>query len=240
LYKVESDIAMITAQEFGGSLSYGGTIQRAEDWRLRAQKRRNLVTRFLWNERRGMFFDYNFVTRKQTEFESAATFYPLWAGLVSETQASRVVTSAVPLLAMPGGIAGSTEQSRGPIISGRPQTQWDYPFGWAPHQMLVWSGLEKYHYDSLARDLAYRWLYTITWNACSYNGTIAEKYDVVGRSAQVFAEYGNVGTKFSYITREGFGWTNASFVVARTLLTAGQLEELDRLVPPEWHSQHIQ
>jgi len=240
LYKTESDIAVIIAQEFSGSLPVFETSQRSEYWRLRAQKRRDLMTRFLWNERRGMFFDYDFVTRKQTEFESATTFYPLWAGLASDIQASRVVANAVPLLAMPGGIAGSTEQSRGPITSVRPQTQWDYPFGWAPHQMLVWSGLEKYRYDSLARDLAYRWLYAITSNACSYNGTIAEKYDVVSRSAQVFAEYGNVGTKFSYITREGFGWTNASFVVARTLLTPQQLEDLDRLVPPEWHSQHIQ
>ena len=236
LYKTESDIAVIIAQEFNGSLSLSGTIQRSEHWRLRAQRRRDLVMRFLWNERRGMFFDYDFVARKQTDFQSATTFYPLWAGLASETQASRVVANAVPILAMPGGIAGSTEQSRGPITSVRTQTQWDYPFGWAPHQMLVWSGLQKYHYDDLARDLAYRWLYCITSNACDYNGTIAEKYDVVSRSAQVFAEYGNVGTKFSYITREGFGWTNASFVVARTLLTPRQLEDLDRFVPPEWHS----
>jgi alpha,alpha-trehalase len=235
LYKTESDIAVIIAQEFQGSVSLSGTIQRTEDWNRRAQKRRDLVTRFLWNERRGMFFDYNFITRKQTDFESATTFYPLWAGLATETQASRVVATAIPILAMPGGIAGSTERSRGPITGARTQTQWDYPFGWAPHQMLVWSGLQKYHYDSLARDLAYRWLYTVVWNACSYNGTIAEKYDVAGRSAQVFAEYGNVGTKFSYLTREGFGWTNASVVVARTLLTFRQLEDLDRLVAPEWH-----
>ena len=235
LYKMESDIAETITREFRGSLTLSGTIQRSENWRRRAWKRKDLMTRFLWNDRRGMFFDYNVVTRKQTDFESATTFYPLWAGLASDKQASRVVANAVPILVMPGGIAGSTEQSRGPITSVRTQTQWDYPFGWAPHQMLVWSGLLRFHHDDLARDLAYRWLYCVTSNACDYNGTIAEKYDVVNRTAQVFAEYGNIGTKFSYMTREGFGWTNASVVIARTLLTPRQLEDINRIVPPEWH-----
>jgi alpha,alpha-trehalase len=94
----------------------------------------------------------------------------------------------------------------------------------------------RYHYDDLARDLAYRWLYCVTSNACDYNGTIAEKYDLVNRTAQVFAEYGNIGTKFSYMAREGFGWTNASVVVARSLLSPQQLADLNRNVPPEWHA----
>jgi alpha,alpha-trehalase len=235
LYKTESDIATIIEREFRGTLTVAGKIERADVWRGRAAKRRELVTRFLWNEARGMFFDYNVVTKRQTAFVSATTFFPLWAGLATETQASRVVATALPLLAMPGGIVGSTEESRGPISDARPQTQWDYPFGWAPHQMLVWSGLQKYHYVDRAREMAYRWLYMITLNGCNYNGTIAEKYDVVTRSALVFAEYGNVGTKFSYITREGFGWTNASIVIARTILTPQQLNDLNRLIPPEWH-----
>ena len=135
---------------------------------------------------------------------------------------------------MPGGIVGSTEESRGPISEDRPQTQWDYPFGWSPQQMLTWIGLKNYGYTKLARELAYKWLYTITVNAYNYNGTIAEKYDVVSRSSQVFAEYGNVGTKYSYITRQGFGWTNASYVVGLTFLAKKLIADLDRLIPPEW------
>jgi len=41
----------------------------------------------------------------------------------------------------------------------------------------------------------------------------AEKLDVEKASHKVFAEYGNVGTEFAYITKEGFGWMNASFQV---------------------------
>lgn len=100
--------------------------------------------------------------------------------------------------------------------------------------MLIWEGMRNYGFDDIAQRLAYRWLYTITRNAVDYNGTIPEKLDVVKRSHQVFAEYGNVGTKFSYITREGFGWMNASYQVGLGILPKDLLDSLDRLIPPEW------
>ncbi len=235
LYKEETNIADIISDDFGGQVRLdNGALEKSSTWYDRAEKRKSLMTEYLWNEKKGMFFDYNYVERKQTSFVSSTTFYPLWAKSATKKQAEALVQNALPLLEMPGGIAGSTEESRGQIAEDHPQTQWDYPFGWAPHQMLIWKGLKNYGKSKIARDLAYRWLYTITINAYNYNGTIAEKYDMTNRSSQVFAEYGNVGTKFSYITREGFGWTNASFVVGLTLLTKKMTDDLDMLLPPEW------
>ncbi len=235
LYKAEMDIAKIISDDFGGEVRlHDGKTETSSSWYKKAERRRSLITEYLWNENKGMFFDYNFVDRKQTDFVSATTLYPLWAAVASKRQAESLVEKALPLLETPGGIVGSTEKSRGPVAEDHPQTQWDYPFGWAPHQMLVWQGLKNYGKSKIARDLAYRWLFTITVNAYDYNGTIAEKYDMTSRSSQVFAEYGNVGTKFSYITREGFGWTNASYVVGLALLTSKLIRDLDMLIPPEW------
>jgi alpha,alpha-trehalase len=100
--------------------------------------------------------------------------------------------------------------------------------------MMVWDGLRGYGFESDARRLAYRWLYTIARNAADYGGTVPEKFDLVLRSHRVFAEYGSVGTDFSYITREGFGWTNASVQCGRALLTDTLRQKLNALVPPEW------
>ena len=100
--------------------------------------------------------------------------------------------------------------------------------------MMIWKGLTNYGYKNIAERLAYKWLYTILRNAVDYNGTIPEKFDVVERSHKVFAEYGNVGTDFSYITREGFGWMNASFQVGLNYLSKEKLDKLNDLVPPEW------
>lgn len=235
LYKVESDIAEILNEEFGGELQLTeGSVERGSMWRDRAATRVKLMNRYLWNEEAGMFFDYDVSRKAQTGFLSATTFYPLWAKLASTAQAARLVRNALPLLEMPGGIAGCTQESRGRISAERPLRQWDYPHGWAPHQMLVWQGMLNYGYPEVAHRLAYRWLFTITRNAADYNGTVPEKFDVVERSHQVFAEYGNVGTSFAYITREGFGWTNASYQVGLSILLPSQRNSLNRLIPPEW------
>ena len=63
--------------------------------------------------------------------------------------------------------------------------------------------------------------------------TIPEKYDVVAATHKVFAEYGNVGTDFEYITQEGFGWMNASYQYGLTLLNNHLKDALNQLKDPD-------
>jgi alpha,alpha-trehalase len=210
-----------------------GESHGSADWAARADRRKALINALCWDEERGLFFDYDFVEKRRTPYESATTFFALWAGLASPEQARRLVHDALPLFEAPGGLVSGTEASRGPITPERPQRQWDYPFGWPPHQMLAWQGLVNYGYHDVAERLAYRWLLMITTNAADHNGTVPEKYDVVNRTHQVFVEYGNVGTQFDYITREGFGWMNASYQVGLKLLTPERRARLEALAPSE-------
>ena len=179
-----------------------------------------------------MYFDYNIKTASNSAYVSATTLTPLWAKMASKEQAEKLIKTALPLLKMEGGIAGSTQESAGEISTKRPQRQWDFPNGWAPHQMLIWKGLLHYKYKEEAQELIYRWLLMITKNAVDYNGTIPEKYDVVSATHKVFAEYGNVGTDFEYITDEGFGWMNASYQYGLTLLNKEYKEHLNKLTTP--------
>jgi len=235
LFRFEVDIADTIEKEFGGTLTMpDGSIENSSIWKQRAEKRKRLMSQYLWDEDHGMFFDYDYRVKKSRHvYVSATTFYPLWAGLASDTQASKIVARALPDLEMPGGIAATSEKSLLSVGSRPSERQWDYPNGWAPHQMLIWKGLIDYGYGPIAQRLIYRWLYTITRNAADYNGTIPEKIDVVERSHEVFAEYGNVGTQFQYITREGFGWMNASYQVGLHLLTESLQDNLEKLIPPE-------
>jgi alpha,alpha-trehalase len=57
---------------------------------------------------------------------------------------------------------------------------------------------------------------------------------VVNQTHKVFAEYGNVGTEFQYLTKEGFGWMNASFRVGLNYLNKKLKNKLNNLIPPEW------
>jgi len=119
------------------------------------------------------------------------------------------------------------------LLADAVQRQWDYPNGWAPHQMLIWKGLLNYGFVKETHELIYRWLWMITRNAVDYNGVIPEKYDVVSATHKVFAEYGNVGTEFDYITTSGFGWMNASYQYGLSQLPEALREKLDLLVDPD-------
>ena len=188
-----------------------------------------MINSLLWDEESGIYTDFNFETGKRTGFESATMFYPLWAGLCSERQAESLVQRGLPILEEAGGIASTSARSRGEVSAQRPPRQWDYPVGWAPHQMLLWAGLERYGYKEEAQRLSFKWLQMMTQNAMDYNGVISEKYDVVLASHQVDFEYGNVGTNFEYFSGEGFGWSNASFQVGLKMLSTEQRKALDAL-----------
>ena len=76
---------------------------------------RRAIDRHLWNEVKGMYFDYDTVKREQTDYETATTFWAMWAGLASPHQAAALVVKALPRFEAFGGLVSGTEESRGPI-----------------------------------------------------------------------------------------------------------------------------
>ena len=238
LYKYETDFADLIESEFGGDLpGLGEHYRYAKFWRQQAAARKTAMMALMWDERRGYFFDYDFVNHQRSTYISATGLWPLWAKMLDAKnpkdleRAKRVAAFACEELEQPAGLSATAKES---VESARRHDlrQWDYPFGWAPHQMLAWQAFENYGLNANAGRLAYRWLYTVAKNAHDYNGTIPEKYNVVTGSHDVFAEYGNVGTKFTYIATEGFGWMNASFEVGMNFLSPGQSADLRKLKPP--------
>jgi alpha,alpha-trehalase len=233
LYKYETDIAFLIETQFDNQFEFETKILNSDYWNSKAILRKQKINELCWDDQQSMYFDYNFVVNKKHNFESATTFYPLWAKLCNQNQAESLVKKILPKFKMKGGIAGSTKTTLEKYGQNTPQRQWDYPFGWAPHQILLWQGLLNYNYHQEAQEMVYRWLWLITRNAVDYNGTIPEKFDLETSSHKVFAEYGNVGTQFDYITQEGFGWMNASYQFGLTILNEDLKEKLNLLIDPE-------
>ncbi|EIE88066.1 trehalase [Rhizopus delemar RA 99-880] len=214
LYKYETDIADMIEQDLDGDLcNYQGVLQQADMWRKRAEERKKRIDRYLWNEEAGMYFDYDTVTEKQSDYESVTTLWAMWAKCASQEQAERMVRVALPKFEVTGGLVSGTAESRGKISLDRPNRQWDFPFGWAPHQILAWAAFENYGMQSTALRLAYRWLYILTH--------------------KVQVEYGNVGVDFKYVPREGFGWMNASYQIGLSMLTKQMRRALGTCTPPD-------
>ncbi|KAG0747530.1 hypothetical protein G6F62_005698 [Rhizopus arrhizus] len=234
LYKYETDIADMIEQDLDGDLcDYQGVPQQADMWRKRAEERKKRIDRYLWNEEAGMYFDYDTVAEKQSDYESVTTLWAMWAKCASQAQAERMVRVALPKFEVTGGLVSGTAESRGKISLDRPNRQWDFPFGWAPHQILAWTAFENYGMQSTALRLAYRWLYIITKSFVDFNGVVPEKYDVVSLTHKVQVEYGNVGVDFKYVPREGFGWMNASYQIGLSMLTKQMRRALGTCTPPD-------
>lgn len=215
LYKIEQDIARMIRTFFGDKLAIppewrvrGQEAEHTEtssSWERRARKRRQQMDKLMWNDAKGMYFDYNTVKRQQTGYESATTFWAMWAGVCTPRQASMMVKKALPKFEVHGGLVSGTEESRGKISLRRPNRQWDYPFGWAPQQILAWIGLTRFGFEQDAQRLAYRWLYMVTKAFVDFNGVVVEKYDVTRQvdPHRVTAEYGNQGSDFKGVATEG-------------------------------------
>jgi alpha,alpha-trehalase len=170
-----------------------GDATAARTWRSRADARRDRINRLLWDEKAGMYRDYNFRTRRLRQYDFATTFYPLWAGIATPAQGKRVRGNLARFEA-PGGLLTSTE------VTGN---QWDAPFGWAPLQMIAVAGLRKYGFDEDADRLGTKFI-AIVAKEFDEHGTIVEKYDVRRRESDVAADI-----KFGYSANQvGFGWTN--------------------------------
>ena len=229
LYKYEMDFGYLTETYLNNSFeSFESSF-----WYSAANKRAKRMHKYMWNEDRKQYFDFNYITKEQSYFESASNYSPLWAGIVNLETAQTMLKTLMQELKVKGGVVGSSKRSRGEISALRPERQWDYPNGWAPHQMMIWKGLLNYGFNKELQELIYRWLFMITKNAVDYNGTIPEKYNVVKGSHKVFSEYGNVGTDFEYITQEGFGWMNASYQYGLSLLQNNYKTHLNNLTSPE-------
>ncbi|WP_084688238.1 alpha,alpha-trehalase TreF [Paraburkholderia oxyphila] len=182
--------------------AYGlaGNAAEAQRMSQRAQQRAAAIDRVLWDPQLHAFSDYNFVQHTLTHRLTAATLYPLYAGIATRAQAHQVAGTVRAGLLRPGGLA--TTQ----VASGQ---QWDEHNGWAPLQYLAVMGLRRYGENALAQSIATRWIAT---NLVYYRQThkLVEKYDISAAAARGASAGGG-----EYPLQDGFGWTNG---VLRVLL----------------------
>jgi len=203
LYKTEKDLEQISLW-----LGHG---DEAKKWNKRAEERKKLITHYLWNDDQGLFFDFNFQTKRISSYRYATMFYPLWAGLATSEQAKAVVGN-LKTFEQPGGLPMSTQEVG---------TQWDLPYGWGNIEMVAIDGLRRYGYNADADRISYEFLSTVAENF-RRDGNIREKYNVVSRSSEAHVE---LGYEMNVV---GFGWTNAAFLELLHGLPKDMVEKLEK------------
>ncbi len=191
LYKYEVDFAI--ASELAGDF------KGAKDWRKKAKERKNNVDKYLWDDNKKFYFDYNFKTGNKSEVWSLAAYYALWSGIASPEQAKYLVNH-LDKFTCDGGLSTTEKVAEKQIVANR---QWAYPNGWAPLHWLTVNGLEKYGYSEEARHIALKWIAT----CCEYfehHGVFREAYNVTSLHG--------LPNEGLYPPQIGFGWSNAVYM----------------------------
>ncbi len=195
LYKYESD--------FAKAARLAGNTREAVRWEHTAKLRSITMNELMWDESRGMYYDYDYVKKKRSGVSSLASFYPMWAGMVTDKQAKKMV-NALRRFEQKGGLSTTDSLPLGQFVVGSVPTQWAYPNGWAPLHFLVVRGLQRYGYHQDAARIAGKWLKTnLDW--FNEHGVFIEKYNVVSPEKPP--------NKGVYPSQTGFGWTNSVFEV---------------------------
>jgi alpha,alpha-trehalase len=122
------------------------------------------------------------------------------------------IAKNLSLFEQSGGVAMSTKETG---------VQWDYPFGWAPIQLLAVDGLRRYGYDQDANRISRKFLSMVLANF-TRDENLREKYNVVTDSSNIQVA---LGYRDNVI---GFGWTNGVFLELLSQLPSDQQENLGK------------
>ena len=201
LYKIERDLSVLATDL--------KKPRESNHWKQLAEHRKQLINRYMWDSKNGLFVDYNLRRHQRSNVVYASTFYPLWTGLATPAQAS-AVRRYLSKLEYPGGLAMSDRETG---------VQWDKPYGWAPIQLIAVEGLRRYGFRDDAERISHNFLTMVAENA-KKDGYISEKYNVMNRSTVVNVTAGYASNVV------GFGWTNGVFVVLLHELSPREQESI--------------
>lgn len=145
---------------------------KAYDMEARMERRKDAMFEYCWNEEKGYFFDYNFVTGQQSSEVTLAGMYPLFTGLATPQRAFATAELLEKELLKAGGL-GTTTLNTGKVYDGTnglPGLHW-----------VAIAGLEKFGKRELAEEIRQKWVNTVRKSYQSA-GKLYGYYDVANQS----------------------------------------------------------
>ena len=178
-----------------------GDKEKTEFWNEKAEGRKRLMTEYMVDDKSGYFYDYDYVNGVRSDVVSAAVFHPMFANLVTDSQARKII-AALDVLEYQYGIS-ACENKNYPYVY-----QWSFPNGWAPLNYIVIKALDNYGFENDAKRIAEKYVDIICKNFLQ-TGNLWEKYNVVE---------GNINVSNEYEMPHMLGWTAGTFLWAADYL----------------------
>ena len=174
--------------------SVNGEEENAKIYKQYAEKRKAAVLKYLWNDELKYFFDYSRLQKHTSNIWTIGGIMPLFTNLADAGYAEQVKNNIQEKFLKDGGVTTSLYNTG---------EQWDAPNGWPPLQFTAVKGLLNYHYDTLAADIAGRWM-KLNEKVFNATGKMMEKYNVYDLNIESGGG--------EYPTQDGFGWTNGVYL----------------------------
>ncbi|MFN3848291.1 MAG: alpha,alpha-trehalase TreF [Spirosomataceae bacterium] len=155
-----------------------------------AQKRKDAIIKYCWDDTRGFFFDYDFIEQTQTNSYHLGACFPMLFEIATSQQTKQIVQILNDKFLQSGGLLTTLQFT---------EQQWDAPNGWAPLQWVAYRGLMNYGEFDLAKKIRENWI-DLNLKVYEESGKMTEKYNVINTNK------GAGGGE--YPNQDGFGWTN--------------------------------
>lgn len=180
----------------GYLLEQAGDMQKANQWRGKAQDLAGAIQKYCWDERDGTYYSVDFALRPVDpndwlhkgaprdypcillRIDNWSSFLPLWAGIASPEQAARMVERIrdARTFACKGGIRTlSRLEKMYDIRASNNPSNWRGPV-WGVSNFMVFSGLVKYGYEEDAKLLAEKTI-RLFGRDLEVNGSLHEYYN---------------------------------------------------------------
>ena len=186
LYHLEQTLAQ--------AFTLSKNLSEANAYQSLADKRKDAIINYCWNEERKFFFDFDFISQKQKEQHTLAAAFPLFFKIATQKQADFTADYLHKFFLKPGGMTTTLNHSG---------QQWDAPNGWAPLQWITYKGLKNYGLHNVANQLKNHWTHANS-KVYKQTGKMTEKYDVHSENA--------TASGGEYPNQDGFGWTNGVYL----------------------------
>jgi alpha,alpha-trehalase len=127
-----------------------------------------------WNKEIGFYCDYDMQKKQVSDKVTLAGMFPLLFKdryrQIEHERVDMIVEVLRQKLLFEGGACNTTKRAAQPF--------WDSPYGSAPLQWALITGLENYGYHSLAKETALNWV-NLTLEVYSQTGRLQKHYDVM-------------------------------------------------------------
>lgn len=189
LYKTEMDIAhFIEAHTEKGLVTVEDVEHTPEKWRAKARQRKEEMDRYLWNDEKQSYCDYDEYKNEYLNPGRADNIYALWAKAVDENRADVIVKKLEKEHLSKNGLHYDLNSF---IVK-------------APEQIIYLLGLKNFAYRSLLEKESEKWNKMIE--------TAFHKSEIIAFSYNI-----ETGTPISDGKDKVFGWTLASYIMANSL-----------------------